>query len=174
MKALCFVFSPSGRLPAGPFVAAVAVVYVVGAASSLLTVPAVLAQSGPWPFAAVQAVLIWIWFALHARRLRDAGRGISLAAGVSVVYALGVALLLLLAVSFSATLAGPASDANTASALGLILLVSILAILVGAPHDDLGWLVVAILLAIAYVPVILAIAVTVWAATRASVERRAA
>jgi site-specific recombinase len=45
-------------------------------------------------------------------------------------------------------------------------LVSIVAILLGSPHYDLAWLMVAILLLIAFVPVIVAIVVSLWAATR--------
>ena len=37
-----------------------------------------------------QALLIWMWFALHAKRLRDAGRTIGLAVGAAVLYALSV------------------------------------------------------------------------------------
>jgi hypothetical protein len=44
----------------------------------------------------------------------------------------------------------------------------------GAPHDSLAWLIVAILLVIAYLPVMLAVVTTVWAATRPAAERLAA
>ena len=59
-------------------------------------------------------------------------------------------------------------DHNSQSALGLILFLAIVAMLAGAPHYDLAWLMVAILLLIAVVPVVLAVAVTLWAATRPS------
>jgi len=166
MQALRFLFSPSGRLPPQAFALAVVVVYLAGAASHLLTAPEVIARGGLWPFVAAQALLVWIWFALHAKRLRDAGRAAGLAAGVSLLYALSVVLLIIITASFYNALAGEAPDANTASALGLILLVSIVAILLGSPHYDLAWLMVAILLLIAFVPVIVAIVVSLWAATR--------
>jgi uncharacterized membrane protein YhaH (DUF805 family) len=171
MQVLRLFFSPSGRLPPRLFAVAVAGVYFVGAASHLLTAPQAVARSGVWPFAVVQALLIWVWFVLHAKRLRDAGRGVSLAAGVSILYALSVVLLLIVAVSFYSPLAGSISDANAASALGLILLISIIAILLGSPHYDFAWLTVAILLVIAFVPAIVALVVTLWAATRTSGER---
>jgi ABC-type Na+ efflux pump permease subunit len=118
----------------------------------------------------VQALLIWIWFVLHAKRLHDAGRAAGLAAGVSVLYALSIALLVVVAASFYGALAGQVAsdvpDANAASALGLILVLSIIAILLGAPHFDLAWLMVAILLSLAFVPIVLAVATTFWAATR--------
>jgi hypothetical protein len=56
----------------------------------------------------------------------------------------------------------------------LILFVSIIAMLSGTPHDSLAWLIVAILLVIAYLPIILAVATTVWAATRPTAEGAAA
>ena len=134
----------------------------------MLTEPDVIARAGLWPFLAAQALLIWIWFALHAKRLHDANRAAGLAAAVSVLYALSIALLVIVAASFYGALAGQVPDANTASALGLILLVSVIAILLDSPHYDLAWLMVAILLLIAFVPLVLAVVVTLWAATRPS------
>jgi uncharacterized membrane protein YhaH (DUF805 family) len=174
MQTLRLIFSPSGRLAPQAFIVAAILVYLVGIASHLLTGSSVVLHAGLWPFLFVQALLIWIWFAVHAKRLHDAGRTAGLAAGVAILYALSIALLVIVAASFYGALAGqmPYADANTASALGLILLVSIIAILLGAPHYDLAWLVVAILLLIALVPVVLAFVVTLWAATRPSAQER--
>ena len=44
--------------------------------------------------------------------------------------------------------------------------------LAGAPHYDLSWLIVAILLVLAFVPIALAVATTVWAATRPSIQEQ--
>jgi hypothetical protein len=166
MQGLAFLFSPFGRLSPPAFIFAAVAVYFAGLASHALTMPAVVARGCPWLFALVQALLVWIWFVLHAKRLRDAGRSVRPAVGASVLYALSIILLMILTASFYTPLAGQGSDANTAGALGLILLVSILAILLGAPHYDLGWLVVAVLLLISLVPLIVAVGVTLWAASR--------
>jgi uncharacterized membrane protein YhaH (DUF805 family) len=174
MQALRFLFSPSGRLRPQTFILAAVAVYVAGAASQFLTRPDVIMRCGLWPFAATQVLLIWVWFVLHAKRLHDGGRPIGLAAGASVLYALSVALLLLLAASFYVPLAGQMPDANSASALGLILLVSIVAVLLGSPQYDVASLLVAILLVLAFVPLIVAVVVTLWAATRPSIEGDAA
>jgi len=168
MQALRFLFSPSGRLPPRAFVVGAIGIYLAGAASHLLTMPEVIARAGLWPFAAVQAILTWVWYALHGKRLRDAGRGPGLAAAVSVLYALAVALLLIVAAAFFNASAGAVPDANAKGALGLVLLVSIAAILLGAPSHDLAWVMVTILVAMALVPIILALVVTLWAATRPS------
>src|SRR5579872_6466374 len=90
MAALRFLFSPFGQLAPRPFVVAAVAVYAAGAASQLLTMPDMLRHGGLWAFGGMQALLTWIWFALHAKRLRDAGRPIGLAAGASVLYALSV------------------------------------------------------------------------------------
>jgi hypothetical protein len=174
MQPLRLFFSPGGLLRPRAFALGAAVVYAVGVASQRLTAPDVIAWGGLYPFTIVQALLIWIWFSLHAKRLRDAGRSIGLAAGVSLLYALSVGLLLIVAAAFFNTAAGAATDANATSALGLVLLVWIVAILVGSPHYDFAWFMVALLTAMALVPVIMALALTLWAATRPSTERRKA
>ncbi len=176
MQALRLLFSPTGRLGPQTFVVAAAFVYAAGAASQLLTGSNVVWRAGLWPFLFVQVLLIWFWFAIHAKRLRDAGRTAGLAAGVSILYALSIALLVIVAASFYGALAGqiPDADANTASALGLILLLSVIAILLGAPHYDLAWLMVAVLLLIALVPIVLAVVVTLWSATRPTAQGRGA
>ncbi len=165
MHALHFLFSPHGRLSPQPFAFAAGAVYAAGVASQWLTLPDVIAHTGLWPFVAVQALLIWVWFALHAKRLRDGGRAVGLAAGVGLLYALSLVLLIIVAASFFNS-AGEAADANTAGALGLILLASILALLLGSPHYDLALVMVASLTAMALLPVIVAVVFTVWAATR--------
>ena len=174
MQTLRYLFSPSGRLRPQQFALGVVIVYVAGVASQWLTMPDVIAHGGLWPFVAAQALLIWVWFALHAKRLRDAGRGVGLAAGVSLLYALSVVLLMIVAASFFNASAGEVPDANAASALGLLLLVAIVAELLGSPQHDFAWVMVTILTLVAFVPVIVAVVFTLWAATRRSAEERVA
>jgi uncharacterized membrane protein YhaH (DUF805 family) len=174
MQALRILFAPAGRLSSRPFIVAAIVVYLAGMASQLLTTPDVIVRAGLWPFLAAQIVLIWSWYAVHAKRLRDAGHTASLAAGVSLLYALSVALLVIVAASFYGALAGDGGNANASSALGLILFVSIIALLAGAPHYDIGWLIVVILSVLACLPIIAAVVTPLWAATRRSVPAPAA
>jgi hypothetical protein len=168
MHALRFLFSASGRLQPQPFIVAVAAVYAAGVASHALTTADVIARVGLWAFVAVQALLVWIWFGLHAKRLRDAGRGAGLAAGVALLYVLSIVLLVIVAAAFFNTAAANAADPNAASALGLILLVAVVAALAGSAHCDVAWLLVAALTLVALVPVIVALLFTLWAATRPS------
>ena len=172
MQTLLTFLSPAGTLRPSSFLTAVIVVYVAGAASHLLTAPGIIAQAGPWPFAAIQTVLIWVWFVLHGKRLQDADLGTALAAGVSLLYALSVLLLVIVEASFAAAISGQTGDAQAASGLELILLVSIIALLLESSQYDLTWAVVATLLAVEFIPIALAIGTTVWAATRPSRHAR--
>jgi hypothetical protein len=58
--------------------------------------------------------------------------------------------------------------------LGLILFVSIIAVLGGSPHYDLTSLLVAFLVLLALMPIVLAVLVTLWAAAQPSAQGRAA
>jgi uncharacterized membrane protein YhaH (DUF805 family) len=164
MQTLRFLFSPSGRLAPQAFLIAAIAVYAAGAAAQYLTMPNILALSGLWSFAAAQAVLIWIWYALHARRLNDSGRSVGLAAAAAALYALSVVLLLILATGFFATSAAGTTEPHAPGAL-VILLVSVIAALAQSGSHDVGWFIVTALIALAFLPVIVALAVTLWAAT---------
>jgi uncharacterized membrane protein YhaH (DUF805 family) len=170
MQALRFLFSPTGRLPAKPFVIAALVLYAVGLVSLPLTGQPAFGRSGLWLFAAVQALLTWIWYALHARRLHDAGRSSGVAAAIAVLYALSVVLLVLVGAAFFTASGSAFGNANAAGALGLSLLLTIIDAVSGPHGYDASWLVVLLLLTMAYVPIILAMALTLFAATRPSVK----
>jgi len=170
MQALRFLFSPTGRLGPRPFAWAAIAVYIAGVAAQSLTAPGVFARLDLWPFGIAQALLIWIWFAVHAKRLRDAGHAISLAVAASLLYALSVVLLLIVAAAFFTASPSATTDAHATGALGLILLLSIVTSLAGSSSYDLGWFVVVILMALAFLPIVVAFAVTLWAATRPRVN----
>ncbi len=174
MQALSFLFSPSGRLRPQPFIVATILVYLAGAASHWLTRADVLGRFGPWPFAVVQGLLIWIWFALHAKRRRDAGRPVGAPAGIGLLYALSVVLLIILAAMFFIPAVGTSSDANASAALGLIVVLFIVASLQGAAAPDLSFLLLAALTLIAFVPTVIAVAFSAWTATRPSADKQAA
>jgi uncharacterized membrane protein YhaH (DUF805 family) len=161
------VISPAGRLRPQPFLAAIAAVYIAGALSHWLTVPDVTARVGLWAFAAAQAVLIWLWFVVHAKRLHDAGRREGLAIAVALLYVLSLVLLLLLATNFfTGSEAGSLGSASATSALELVLLLYIVMTLAGPMQYDLTWIVVVILTLFAIVPVLIALFFSLWTATR--------
>ncbi len=169
MQGLRFLFSPEGRIAPRSFFVAAIIVYLLGSASHFLTSPLVIARAGLWPFVALQAVLIWVWFVLHAKRLHDSGRASGLAVGVALLYVLSIVLLLIVADAFFNTSDSVMHDPNATSALGLILLLYIIGTLLGSMHFDLVWVTVAILTAMALVPIIVALGFTLWTATRPSV-----
>jgi uncharacterized membrane protein YhaH (DUF805 family) len=169
MQSLHLVLSPGGRLRPQPFILGAAAVYIAGAASHWLTTPDVAARAGLWAFAAVQALLTWLWFVLHAKRLHDAGRGHGLAIAVALLYALSIVFLLILAVNFFAGSGGLMANAGATGALELILFLYIIETLAGS--HDLGSIVVGVLTLFAFVPIIIALLFTVWAATRPSMDR---
>ena len=103
MRAISLLCSPSGRLKPQPFIYGAIAVYLLGAASQLLTTPDILRRGGLLPFVAAQLALIWIWFCLHAKRLHDAGRSSGLAVGIALLYLLSVVLLLIVVDGFFTT-----------------------------------------------------------------------
>ena len=93
MELLALFFSAFGRLAPKPFARAVIAVYVAAFLSQLLISPPVMLRLGLAPFALVQAMAMWAWFCLHAKRLRDADRPLSPAVAIAVLYALAMILL---------------------------------------------------------------------------------
>ena len=163
-------FVTSGRLTPLPFAVAVAVVYLGSFASQMLLSPPVTRSAGVWAFGLVQAVLIWVWIALHGNRLRDAGRPIGLAVGVACVYALEVVLLVLLVwLLLSAGFNRPDEPASSASILQLFVIVYLFALLTGDPNLGpmqvwmMGFVVIMVL------PIAIALGFSIWAGTRPSV-----
>ena len=96
MDPLALFFSTEGRLTPKAFWLSLLAVYAAGIASQFLLMSNVTARSGIWPFVAVHGVVLWVWTALHIKRLRDAGRPAAGAWAIAVLYALSVGLALLL------------------------------------------------------------------------------
>jgi uncharacterized membrane protein YhaH (DUF805 family) len=164
MSALGFLFSPAGRLEPRPFITGAIGVYLVGAASQLLTAANVAQRAGVLPFVAIQLVVPWIWFCLHSKRLHDAGRSSGLAVGVALLYLLSVVQVLIVPNGFFMPSSHLLGDANVGGEQLLILIVYVVSVLGGSGQYDLVPVVVIILIALTFLPIVLALAVTVWAA----------
>jgi uncharacterized membrane protein YhaH (DUF805 family) len=169
MQSLHFIPLPAGRLQPQPFILGAAAVYVAGAASHWLTTLNVTTHAGLWAFAAVQALLTWLWLVLHAKRLHDAGRNDGLAIAVALLYALSIVFLLIVAMNFFASSVGLMDNASATGALELILFLYIIETL--ARSHDLGSIVIGVLTLFAFAPAIVAMGFTLWAATRPSADR---
>lgn len=163
------VFFPSGRLARQPFAIAVIVIYFLGIASQTLLLQPVLARAGLWPFILLHGALLWVWFTIHTRRLRDAGRGSGSAVGIAIVNVLSM-ILLLLVISFLTSPVEGQPNETAGSVLGTwIVLIILIKILSGA--TSLGWLGIFLLflIAIAMLPILLALGFSIWVGTRPSV-----
>jgi uncharacterized membrane protein YhaH (DUF805 family) len=171
VQTLRFLFSPSGRLGPQAFIVAALSIYAAGVASQWLTAPGIITRGGVWPFGAVQILLIWIWFSLHAKRLHDADRSAGLATSAAILYFLAVLLLLFLLGTFLDDTTRQTSDPNATSAMTLILFIWIVAILSDSPNANFYWLGV-LVFAVTVFPIIFAVAVTLWAATRPSMQEQ--
>jgi uncharacterized membrane protein YhaH (DUF805 family) len=174
MQPLRLFFSPSGRLRPQAFISGVLCLYFAALASQAFTMQSVIAKAGLWPFTATQFVLTWVWYTLHAKRMRDAGHGTGTAAGVAVIYVLALVLFLIVAASFFALSDSHGDDPNTTSALTILLVLYIFAVLFGRPDFGLVWFIVTGLMIVAILPLIVALGFSLWAATRPSVEERVA
>ena len=165
MESLAFWFSPSGRIAPKPFARGILAVYGAAALSLLLTSAPVMLRVGFAPFALVQALVCWAWFCLHAKRLRDAGRDPGMALAVAVIYALAIVLLLLVL-----ALAAPLPGGAQVPAAGAADAWSDLFALAGGDSDlGLFGYVGAGMLALIVLPMLTAVAFSIWAATRRAV-----
>jgi uncharacterized membrane protein YhaH (DUF805 family) len=162
MESLGLFFSPFGRLAPKPFGRAAAAVYGLAFLSQLLISPPLMFRIGFAPFALVQAMAIWGWFCLHAKRLRDAGRPIGAALAIAVLYAL--AMIVALAVG-SPPGGVEAPRGATAHVLISSYLVSILA---GDPDPGFFAYMATGILALIFAPMLIAIAFSIWTGTRPS------
>jgi uncharacterized membrane protein YhaH (DUF805 family) len=170
MNFLTLGLSASGRIAPRPFTVAAIAVYLLGFASQVLLAEPTLARAGVWPFALAQAVLLWVWFALHSRRLRDAERGIGAAIGIALVNVLSVLLLLLVIGLF---LTPPPAEDTTGSVLGTwVFIIFLFGILSSAPAlGFLGFILLAAVFAVLS-PILVAIGFSFWAGTRPSVPQK--
>jgi uncharacterized membrane protein YhaH (DUF805 family) len=157
MPILRLFLAATGAVRPRAFAIAVIVVYALGIAAHWLTAPAVLTRAGLWPFALAQILLLWSWFALHAKRLRDAGRGIGPAQGIAALYALAALLLMVVGAFF---LDGAESGRSASAMPGSGAITAYLRLHIGdiVQGDPL-----AILVLVACATMLLAPAFSIWA-----------
>jgi uncharacterized membrane protein YhaH (DUF805 family) len=120
------LFSPKGTIKPQPFVIIVLAIYVINILGGSVLDGNGIKRVGPWPYLALQAALTWIWFAAHAKRLRDAGRGWTVAAVLAFIYIAAIVLMLNLV---SATPAPTPADASEPKDVPVSLIGTIFAVL---------------------------------------------
>src|ERR1043166_5750847 len=160
MESFAQLFSPFGRTARNPFAQGAVLVYCLIVASYLLVSQPTVNRSGVAPFALVQVALTYAWYALHARRLRDAGYGTGWALVIAILYGLGVVVFLLLA-HFVGVLAAD----KPGSALNVLLVVLFLVAVLSGNPGPLVYLAFVLLFAI-ITPLLIAFGFSIWAGTR--------
>lgn len=167
MSLFAVAFARSGRLARQPFAIAVIIVYMLGSASQILLTQPILARAGVWPFALLHAVLLWIWYVLHIKRLRDAGHGTGSALGIAIVNALFLLFLMMLVALFATPEPGGEAAGNI---LGTwIVVIFLLAVISGTPALGVFAVVLWAIIVIAMLPIFLALGYSIWAGTRPGV-----
>jgi len=162
------LFSPRGRLAPAPFARAVSAVYLAAFLSQLLAAPPVVARAGLAPFALVQALAVWCWYCLHAKRARDAGEDTLAALAFAGLYALAVVLLVLMLALIADPFPGNAASAPAAGLADFIVWLPLLAMLTGDPHPGLfGYVAIAALILVV-VTMLVAIAFSIIVGRRPS------
>jgi uncharacterized membrane protein YhaH (DUF805 family) len=159
--------SATGRIAPRPFAVGVIAVYALSFLSQVLMSQPVTVRFGILPFTILQALLTWAWFALHARRLRDAGRPISPAVAIAVLYALAMVLLMLLAdqiIGPDVTAVGTDVPRRSFSDAWVFLL--LISAFLGEATLGLFHILALAILALILIPVAIAIGFSIWTGTR--------
>jgi uncharacterized membrane protein YhaH (DUF805 family) len=159
MEAFAQFFSPFGRTARNPFAMGAMLVYVLIVASYLLVSQPLVTRSGVAPFALVQVALTYAWYALHTRRLRDAGYGTGWALVIAILYCLGVALFLLVDQVISVM------EPKPGVTFFLFLIVLFIAAVFGGYHTPLVSVALGLLFVIV-TPLLIALGFSIWAGTR--------
>jgi hypothetical protein len=165
----------SGRIAPKPFALGAAAVYGASFASQVLISPPIWARGGLYGFAVLQIALAFAWYALHAGRLRDAGRPVGAARAIAVLYALAIVLLVLLVepiLGGDASTVGPQARRHDWYDLWVFLL--LLAALTAQPDPGFFYVLSLAILALILTPIAIAIGFSVWAGTRARSDRPSA
>jgi uncharacterized membrane protein YhaH (DUF805 family) len=171
MDSFALFFSASGRVAPRPFTFGVVLVYVASFFSQMLLSPPVLARASVAPFAILQGLLTWCWFVLHAKRLRDANRGIAPALAIAILYALAMILLMLLIVPLSGPSTGEGTPEGSGANLASFFVVLMLfAALTGQMNLDFFFYLALAILLVMLTPVLIALGFSIRAALRPSVR----
>lgn len=101
------LFSPKGTIKPQPFAIIVIAVYLINIVGGSVLDGEGIKRVGAWPYLGLQLTLTWIWFVAHAKRLRDAGRGWTVAAVLAFIYAAAIILMLNLVSASTASITEP-------------------------------------------------------------------
>jgi hypothetical protein len=120
MNLLDLLFSPKGTIKPQPFALVVIGIYALNLIAGSVLDGQFVIRAGLWPYVALQLLLTWIWFAVHKKRLADAGKGYTVAASLAFIYLVGVAILATLTAGSSAATINPDAKESSVSLFGAI------------------------------------------------------
>jgi uncharacterized membrane protein YhaH (DUF805 family) len=167
MESPAVLFSVSGKLAPRPFARGAVAVYALSFLSQMLISPPVTAHWGVWIFALLQIAVIWAWFVLHARRLRDADLPAGSALAVAILYGLAVILLVLLIEPIVGTNADAVvSDTPRIRFADLWIVLLLVEAFAGRARVGFFDVLALVMLALILVPIVIAFGFSVWAGTR--------
>ncbi|MET0868786.1 MAG: hypothetical protein ABWY35_11840 [Pseudorhodoplanes sp.] len=162
-------FVPSGDLDQRPYLRSLIALAIGAVLSHMLTAPAVTSRIGILPFVITQLAILWWWYALIMKRMRNAERSFLGVTAVSLIDLFALLLLsVMLLLQFSDTSAGAAAPYLPASISLLIYPFVFLFNLVTGPAANSQDLQVALLALAVVAPVVLTIFYSLWAAAQPS------
>jgi uncharacterized membrane protein YhaH (DUF805 family) len=164
MPPFALFLSPSGRLSATPFLIGVFAAFAFGCLSLMALSSRLPASFAILLFAVAQGMIVWCWFCLHVKRLRDAGLPVTPATAIALLYCLAMCLLLLVLVSM---------PLESDDMVGGNELLAMLAGFASDPEPGLfGYVAMGILLLV-LLPVVIALGFSFWLARQISVKEQA-
>ena len=169
MNPLKLFFSATGRIAPRAFALGVVIVYALSFLSQVLISPTVATRWSVGPFALAQLALTWAWFALHAKRLRDAGEAAGPALAIAALYALAIVLLILLVEPvIGPDVGGAAPPRFGFGDLWVILLLA--GALAGQGTADFFYFLALGMLVLILAPVAIAIGFSIWTGSRPATD----
>ncbi len=160
---------PSGDLEQGPYFRSLIALAIGAVLSHFLTAPVVTAQIGLLPFVVTQLALIWWWYALIVKRMRNAERSFLGVTAVGLIDLFALLLLyVLLVLQFTDTSAGAAGPYLPASVSLLAYPFVFLFNALTGPRANPQDLQVALLALAVLAPLLLTIFYSLWAAAQPS------
>ena len=146
MNLFDLLFSPKGTIEPKPFTLVVVGVYLINIVAGSTFDGQFIMRAGIWPYLGLQMLLTWIWFAAHSKRLRDAGKGSTVAFILAFLYLAGIIAMISFAGSAAAvTQWAEPSQQLSGSLIGvLIAILFIHTLLTGDPVLIVGFFILLI------------------------------
>jgi uncharacterized membrane protein YhaH (DUF805 family) len=161
--------APSGELEQQPYIRALIGLVIGAVLSNMLSAPVLVTSFGIWPFAVTQLVLLWFWFSLTAKRLRNAERSVLGVTAVALIAVIAVVLLaVMLVLSVTDLDVGTTAPWRPASIATLIYPFVFLLNVVTGPSANPQDATIAVLAAFTMAPLLLMIWYSAWAAMQPS------